>query len=126
MDDSVGRAYFARQLYNLHHMLESEEETGDGEKVDELIIRLNQHDKNHPMMSFYDDNTKDTSGSKRKRRETDVGTDGGAGGVSARDCEELGDHGYDVEPQVFVDDESGYEMESFSYVRQPLPTFAPR
>ena len=56
-------------------MLESEEETGDGEKVDELIIRLNQHDKNHPMMSFYGDNTKDTLGSKRKRRETDVGTD---------------------------------------------------
>ncbi|KAH9993369.1 hypothetical protein BJV77DRAFT_362148 [Russula vinacea] len=64
LDDSVGRAYFARQLYNLHHMLESEEETGDGEKVDELIIRLNQHDKNHPMMSFYGDNTKDTSGAR--------------------------------------------------------------
>src|SRR6267154_4530657 len=87
--------------------------------------KIDQHDKEYPMRSFH---TKDipetniTQGNHRKRLDRDVddrGAGGGATGVGATDCTELGAHGYEVEPRDVVD-ESRFVMESLSNVRQPF------
>jgi hypothetical protein len=101
LDSSVNCAKFARQLYNLRHVLENEEETGNtGEQMQELQNMIAKHDKEHPMKTF---NTE---------------------GTGARDCVELGAHGYEVQPRV-IEDENGI-WELFSNVRQPVSTYAPR
>ena len=95
MNDSKGRAEFVRQLYNLRHMLERDEETGDTEaKIKELQNRINKHNKRFPMKSF---NTEDMN--KREHPESDVDDRGGGGasGVGATVSAELGAHGYEVE-----------------------------
>ena len=68
------------------------------------------------MIPFH---TKDTPRGSLNSDVDDRGAGGGAGGVGATDRAELGAHGYEVEPRDFVD-ESGYAIESFSNVRQPL------
>jgi hypothetical protein len=112
LNDSVDRGDFVRQLYNLRHVLGNEETEDAKAKIQRLQNRIDQHNKEYPMKSFH---TEDTPNSDVDDR-----------GVGATDCAELGVHGYEVEPRVFVDDESGYVMESFSKVRQPLSTYAPR
>jgi hypothetical protein len=64
--------------------------------------------------------TNKTQGNKRKRLNSDVndrGAGGGAGGVGATDCAELGAHGYEVEPQDVVDEDGFVIMASFFKVR---------
>jgi len=124
LDTSVGRAKFVRQLYNLHHMLERDENGEDTEaKINLLRSKIEKYDNEYPMESF---NTKDkkpgtnNTGNKRKRPDRDV-SDKDTGGT---DCAELETHGYEVEPQEIVDD--GYVIEMFNKVRQPFSTYAPR
>ncbi|KAF8506612.1 kinase-like domain-containing protein [Russula emetica] len=112
LETSDDRAEFVRQLYNLRDMLEKEEEAGDTKaKIQQLQNRINQHHRKYPMKSFH---TKDTR-NKRKRPDSDVDSaGGGAGGVDATDCAELGAHGYQVEPRDIVDEDGYIMMESFS------------
>jgi hypothetical protein len=71
-------------------------------------------------------NTKDTletnDSQENERDVSDQDSGGGAEGVDATDCAELGARGCEVEPEVIVD-ESGGVMESFSKVWQPLSTY---
>jgi hypothetical protein len=105
-------------------MLEKDEETGDtNEKTSELQNRVNQHNKQCPMMSFDANNTE---GNKRKRPDSDVddrGTCGGAGG-SATEYAELGAHGYEVESPVILDEDGHEMMVPIMRVRQHLSTYA--
>jgi hypothetical protein len=127
LDSSVERASFVRQLYNLHYVLEMEEETEDtAAKIQDLISKIEKHNKGR-MKTFH---TKDTPGSnhaqrnKRPRLNSDVddrGAGGGAGGADATDCAELGAHGYEVEPRDIVD-EDGIVYEPLFDVRRPLST----
>jgi hypothetical protein len=110
-------------LYNLLHMLEREEETGDtGAKIRQLQKSIEKHNKEHPMQSF---NTKDTPGTNNPQGNKRRRGDDGGGGAGETDSAELGAHGYEVEPRDLVD-ENGIVMESLSDVRQPLSTYAPR
>ena len=94
MNALVGRAKFARQLYNLRHELETDEETEGVEvEIQRLQETIDQYDK--PMKSFY---TKDSVDDRR--------AGGGAGGISATDCAELGAHGSEMKPEVIVNDNS--------------------
>jgi hypothetical protein len=64
LNTAVGRAEFVRQLYNLRHVLETEEGTEDMEaKIQQLQNGIEKHGKQHPMKAFY---TEDTQGNKRK------------------------------------------------------------
>jgi hypothetical protein len=101
-------------------MLESEGEIGNTRaKIEELQNMIRQF----PMKSFY---TEDTNKRKRLNSEiTDRGASGRAGGGGAPEYAELGAHGYEVEPQVIVDDKGGV-FEPLFKVRQPLFTYAPR
>jgi hypothetical protein len=46
LNTSVGRAEFVRQLYNLRHVLERDEETEDTKaKIQQLQNKIDQHDK---------------------------------------------------------------------------------
>jgi hypothetical protein len=109
-------------------MLERDKETEDTEtKIQELQERIDDHNEDFPMKSFH---TKDTQGNKRKRPDRDVddqGADGGAGGVDATDCAELGTHGYEVEPREVVDESGNVIMKPLFKVclRRPLSTYAP-
>ena len=113
MNASVGRAKFARQLYNLRHELETDEET-EGVEVETQRLQetIDQYDK--PMKSFY---TKDSVDDRR--------AGGGAGCISATDCAELGAHGYEVKPPAEdIVDEKGGVRKAYSKVRQPLSSYA--
>jgi hypothetical protein len=106
-------------------MLENEEETRNtGKQIQELKRELAKHVSKYPMKTFNHTQgtggTNDAKGNKRKRGDNAGGGNGGAG---ARDCAELGAHGYEVQPRVIVD-ENGI-MEPFSNVRQPVSTYAP-
>jgi hypothetical protein len=51
-------------LYNLRHVLENEDETGNtGEQIQELEKKLAKHVSKHPMRTF---NTKGTGGTKEE------------------------------------------------------------
>jgi hypothetical protein len=102
LNTSVDRAKFTRQLYNLRHILESEENDDTEKKIQQLILMIDEHDTKHQLKKF---NTKDsgtdtpgtpgtnnTLGKKRKRGQ---GASGSA--QDATDCAELGEHGYEVE-----------------------------
>jgi hypothetical protein len=53
LDTSVGRVNFVQQLYNLRHVLDRDEETGDTKaKVRLLQNRIDQHGKEYPMCRF--------------------------------------------------------------------------
>jgi Protein kinase domain len=125
---SVERAKFVRQLYNLRHVLERDEETEDTkEKIVQLEWKINQYDNAVHMKSFHTkDNTSKNNTNKnntnKRRRVNDnegEGAGGGAGGVNLAACAELTAHGYEVKPQVIVD-ERGCEAKLLSDVRQPL------
>lgn len=73
-------------------MLEWEETRDTTANIRRLQNRIEQHDEEYPMMSFH---TRDTSDSSDV---DDRGAGGGARDVSATDCAELGEHGYEVEP----------------------------
>jgi hypothetical protein len=107
-------------LYNLRHVLEREEETGDTEaKIRQLQDKIEKYNKGHPMKSFH---TKDARGNDTQENNTQRNRrKRGDGGAGATDSEKLGTHGYEIEPRDFVDD-SGIVYESFSSsnVRQPL------
>jgi hypothetical protein len=107
LDTSVERVEFARQLYNLRHVLEREEESEDTEtKIRQLQNEVEKHNKGR-MKSFHTG-------------------DRDAGATDCAELEaELEAHGYEVEPRDFVD-ESGGVFKPLSDVRQPLSTYAPR
>jgi hypothetical protein len=128
LNTSVERAKFVRQLYNLRDLLDRDEETeGSVAEIERLQDKINQRNEEHTLKSFY---TKD--GNERRRLNDDVngqgaGGCGGAGGVSGTDCAELGAHGYEVKPRAGdIMDGKGGVMKSYSKVRQPLSTYAPR
>jgi hypothetical protein len=109
-------------------MLGREEERGDTKaKIQQLQSKIKKHDKEYHMKPFHTKGTLGTNNSCRSKRKRD-GDDGGqgaGGGAGSTDCAELRSHGYEVEPQVIVD-ESGFVIESFIKVRQPFSTCAPR
>ena len=128
LDTSSGRAKFARQLYNLWHILESEQIDDTETKIQQFQNRIDQHNKDHKLKSFH---TKDTSGTtsgdnntpgKKRKRSQGAGED--AGGEDGSDCAELGAHGYEVEPRDYVDEK--YVIASFTEVGQLPSTCAPR
>ncbi len=132
MDTSGDRAKFVRQLYNLRDVLERDmgaEDTRDTtKKINQFLTTIDKYNEKHPMMSF---NYKERTTGKRKRGDNDDRGAGGGGGAEdadadAADCMELEAHGYEVEPRNVVDENGYVIMESFSYVRQPLFTYAPR
>ena len=99
-------------------MLESEGEIGNiRAKIEELQSRIKQF----PMKSFYAEDT-----NKGKRLDSDISSRGASerGGGATEDAE-LGAHGYEVEPQVIVDNKGGV-IEPFFKVRQPLFTYSLR
>jgi len=132
LDTPVGRAKFARQLYNLREMLEREGETEDMNAFNKLKGTIESHDKEFPMKSYSAKGAlggNNPRGSKRKRPgDDDPGAGAGARGVRATDCAELRAHGYEVKLEaVAIAGESGeHEMELLSRVRQPLPTHSLR
>jgi hypothetical protein len=105
-----------------------EEEMEDTEmKIKQLQDKVKQHADEHHMKWLYTKDspgTNNTQGNKRKRAD-DRGAGGGAEGASTAHCAELGEQGYEVEPQDIVD-ESGFVIESFSRVRQALSAYATR
>jgi hypothetical protein len=110
-------------LYNLRHVLESEEADDMTEDmIQQLEDRIEQYCQAHPLDSFH---AKDTRNIKRKRLGSDASSGGSAGVEDATDCAELAAHSYQVEPRAVVDDKGGVMM-TFSKVGQPLSTYAPR
>jgi hypothetical protein len=119
MRSGVERAKFVRQLYNFLGVLEREGEVGDTEeKIRLLQSKIEQYERKNPMKSFY---TEDSPGTGSNNQ----GAGGGAGGT--RDCAELREHGYEVNPRAGdISDGMGGVMKPFSsQVRQPLFTCAP-
>jgi uncharacterized protein YyaL (SSP411 family) len=54
LNSSAGRAEFARQLYNLRHVLESEEaDDATEDMVQQLKDTIEQHVRAHPLDSFH-------------------------------------------------------------------------
>jgi hypothetical protein len=111
----VERATFIRQLYNLREGLEREEENQVTEKeIERLQDKVKQHGEYYHLKSFH-------------AKDTGNGIDDSRGAV---DRDELGKHGYKVEPPAEdIVDEKGGVMKVFSgsKVWQPPSTsYAPR
>jgi hypothetical protein len=95
-------------------MLERENDAGTNAMIKSLQDMVNEHVQKYHMDTF---STKDPPEKKRKLDDRSTGgAGGGSGGVEATDCAELEAHGYEVEPQNFVD-EDGDVWEPLSTVR---------
>ena len=93
MNEQNGRVAFARQLYNSLHML-NQVENDHSKATSDYTSKLLDHQAHHPMKSFF---TKDTQ--KRKCARTD-----GNGDAGTADDAVLRAHGYEVKPDVILDD----------------------
>lgn len=114
-------AFPPRQLYNLRHVLERDEENEDTKvKIRYCQDNIKQHNMKYPMKlpHIKDALGNDAQGNKKKREDGERPS-GNAGGVSETDYAELGAYGYEVEPQD-IEDERGYAIMSFFKVWQPL------
>lgn len=109
-------------------MLETETETNSRDaqdtmtKISQFRYAMEKYNNKHRIKSFH---TKD---SKKQKTGNDGGrgAGGGADDAGSTDCVELEAHGYEVEPREMVDKNGYVIMESFSNVRQPHSTYAPR
>jgi hypothetical protein len=102
LGDPVGRVTFMRQFYNLFHMLELDEDAEDTQnEIETLQDEIEQQD----LKSLYTKDDINPKGKKRKRSGAGdgAGERGGAGGVHAEDCADLGARGYEVKLEDIVD-----------------------
>jgi len=122
LNTPVGRVEFARQLYNFLSVLGEEGEITKT-PIQQLKEKITDHQNKYGMKSLM------TKKSKKKNdgREGDGDGDGaGAGasveGTSAADSEDLRAHGYEVKPDVIVDNKGG-TFEPFFKVWRPFCTY---
>ncbi|KAI9437875.1 hypothetical protein F5148DRAFT_1021303 [Russula earlei] len=101
---SDGRIEFARQLYNLNYMLEGANEGKDTESnVDRLKEKILKYSKKFPLESMFGKGTKKNADKTDDGAGTGGGRGAGAGSADAADHMEFRAHGYEVEPEVVVD-----------------------
>ncbi|KAI9512084.1 hypothetical protein F5148DRAFT_1365582, partial [Russula earlei] len=101
---SDGRIEFARQLYNLNYMLEGANEGKDTEtNVDRFKEKILIHSKKFILKSMFSKGTKKNADKTDDGAGTGGGRGAGAGSADAADHMEFRAHGYEVEPEVVVD-----------------------
>ena len=126
MNIPVGRVKFARQFYNFLSVLGAEEEFTTT-PIQELKEKITDCQNKYGMKSLMTKKSK-----KKDGRENDGdgagagagvgGTGAGVGGTGAADSEDLRAHGYEVKPDVIVDNKGG-TFEPFFKVWQPFCTY---
>ncbi|KAI0245824.1 hypothetical protein BJV78DRAFT_1259964 [Lactifluus subvellereus] len=105
LNTSVGRVKFVHQLYNLLHVSVGGEEAEDTKAtIEQLKDKILKQNEESPMKSFHTKEGTQGQGTKGKGAHTGGGAGAGAGGAGAADCAELRAHGYEVNPEVIVDD----------------------
>ncbi|KAI9512458.1 hypothetical protein F5148DRAFT_1373161 [Russula earlei] len=101
---SDGRIEFARQLYNLHYMLEGANEGKDTEaNVDRFKEKILKHNEKFSLKSMFSKGTKRNADETEDGASTSGSRGAGAGSADAADHMEFRAHGYEVEPEVVVD-----------------------
>jgi hypothetical protein len=113
-------------LYNLLHTLGEDGGEDDHDmsaNIGDLNSKTRDHKKRYRLKSF---KTREGRPSKGKGVSTSADDDGspgaGGGGTSAEDSEDLQTHGYEVKPDVIVDNKGG-TFEPLIKVRRPFCTY---
>ncbi|KAH9981683.1 kinase-like domain-containing protein [Russula compacta] len=123
LNESVGRVEFARQLYNFLYMQagHSEEEYKDTtEKIEQLRDEILEYRLHFATRSFNPKDIQESSGESARTRDS-----GSADPPDPGDCAELRAHGYEVKPEVIVDDSGGRWEPLFKRPSHILTVFRP-